>query len=204
MLRKLGFILGCLTIALMWRGVNTSAQAANVDVYGRELPEDAAPYEDQIWTQLCDSTRTETSLMSAVTVYQRICGDTHMFDKFGDPLHPFKAFTASVCNLRPTSRGHVRIKSADPRAHPSIRPNYLATPEDRQVAADANRSLEDWANLGLGGALMPASRFRHNEHTRPVHDRGRPVIITYEALWLTNTTRAEAIETLLENVLNPS
>ncbi|HTK65515.1 MAG TPA: LysR family transcriptional regulator [Pseudonocardia sp.] len=70
--------------------------------------------------------------------------------------------------------------------------------------ADNYRSLEDWANLGLGGALMPASRFRHNEHTRPVHDRGRPVIITYEALWLTNTTRAEAIETLLENVLNPS
>ena len=60
-------------------------------------------------------------------------------DKFGDPLHPFPAFTASVCNLRPTSRGHVRIKSADPRAHPLIRPNYLATPEDRQVAADAIR-----------------------------------------------------------------
>jgi choline dehydrogenase len=60
-------------------------------------------------------------------------------DKFGDPLHPFPAFTASVCNLRPTSRGHVRIKSPDPRAHPAIRPNYLDTPEDRQVAADAIR-----------------------------------------------------------------
>jgi choline dehydrogenase len=60
-------------------------------------------------------------------------------DKFGDPLHPFPAFTASVCNLRPTSRGTVRIKSGDPRAHPAIRPNYLATPEDRQVAADAIR-----------------------------------------------------------------
>jgi choline dehydrogenase len=60
-------------------------------------------------------------------------------DKFGDPLHPFPAFTASVCNLRPTSRGHVRIRSADPRAHPAIVPNYLATPEDRKVAADALR-----------------------------------------------------------------
>ena len=60
-------------------------------------------------------------------------------DKFGDPLHPFPAFTASVCNLRPTSRGTVTLKSADPRAHPAIRPNYLATPEDRQVAADAIR-----------------------------------------------------------------
>ncbi len=60
-------------------------------------------------------------------------------DKFGDPLHPFPAFTASVCNLRPTSRGHIRIKSADPRAHPSIRPNYLATPADRSIAAAAIR-----------------------------------------------------------------
>ena len=60
-------------------------------------------------------------------------------DKFGDPLHPFPAFTASVCNLRPTSRGYVRIKSADPRAHPAIMPNYLSTPEDRKVAADGLR-----------------------------------------------------------------
>ncbi|HEX7007212.1 MAG TPA: choline dehydrogenase [Alphaproteobacteria bacterium] len=60
-------------------------------------------------------------------------------DKFGDPLHSFPAFTASVCNLRPTSRGTVRLKSADPRAHPAIRPRYLSTPEDRQVAADAIR-----------------------------------------------------------------
>jgi choline dehydrogenase len=60
-------------------------------------------------------------------------------DKFGDPLHPFPAFTASVCNLRPTSRGHVRIKSADPRAYPAIRLNYLSTPEDRKVAAGALR-----------------------------------------------------------------
>ena len=44
-----------------------------------------------------------------------------------------------MCNLRPTSRGHVRITSADPRAHPAIRLNYLATPEDQRVAADAMR-----------------------------------------------------------------
>jgi len=60
-------------------------------------------------------------------------------DKFGEPLHPFPAFTASVCNLRPASRGSVRIKSADPRAHPAIAPNYLATALDRKVAADALR-----------------------------------------------------------------
>jgi choline dehydrogenase len=58
-------------------------------------------------------------------------------EKFGEPLHPFNAFTASVCNLRPTSRGHIRITSPNAKDHPEIRPNYLATPEDRQVAADS-------------------------------------------------------------------
>ncbi len=60
-------------------------------------------------------------------------------DKFGDPLHRFPAFTASVCNLRPTSRGQVRIGSADPRAKPIINCNYLATAEDRTVAAEGLR-----------------------------------------------------------------
>lgn len=58
-------------------------------------------------------------------------------DAFGEPLHPFPAITASVCNLRPESRGHVRIKSPKPGKHPDIRPNYLSTQGDRQVAADA-------------------------------------------------------------------
>lgn len=60
-------------------------------------------------------------------------------NRFGEPLDPFPAFTASVCNLRPVSRGHVHIVSPDPSAHPEIRPNYLAEEEDRQVAADAIR-----------------------------------------------------------------
>ena len=60
-------------------------------------------------------------------------------EKFGEPLHPFPAFTASVCNLRPESRGHVRIKSSDPSMAPAIRLNYLSAERDRQVAADAIR-----------------------------------------------------------------
>ena len=60
-------------------------------------------------------------------------------DKFGDPLHPFPAFTASICNLRPTSRGYVRIKSTDPGAHPTIMLNYLSTPEDQRIAAQGLR-----------------------------------------------------------------
>jgi choline dehydrogenase len=58
-------------------------------------------------------------------------------EKFGDPLHAFPAFTASVCNLRPTSRGHVRVASGDSYAPPKISPMYLSTAEDRKVAADA-------------------------------------------------------------------
>jgi choline dehydrogenase len=60
-------------------------------------------------------------------------------DKFGEPLHPFPAFTASVTNVRPTSRGALTLKSADPAVSPAINPNYLSTPEDQQVAADSIR-----------------------------------------------------------------
>lgn len=56
-------------------------------------------------------------------------------ERFGEPLHAFPAFTASVCNLRPTSRGHIRIESTDPFAAPKIMANYLSTSEDRKVAA---------------------------------------------------------------------
>jgi choline dehydrogenase-like flavoprotein len=61
-------------------------------------------------------------------------------DKFGDPLHRFPAITVSACNLQPTSRGTVRIRSADPSEAPSIAPHYLSTDEDRQVAANAIRT----------------------------------------------------------------
>jgi choline dehydrogenase len=60
-------------------------------------------------------------------------------DAFGEPLHGFNAFTASVCNLQPTSRGTVRIRSPRFEDAPAIAPNYLSTPEDRQVAAESLR-----------------------------------------------------------------
>ena len=60
-------------------------------------------------------------------------------DAFGEPLHSFPAFTASVCNLNPTSRGTVNITSANFADAPKIAPNYLSTPEDRKVAADSLR-----------------------------------------------------------------
>ena len=60
-------------------------------------------------------------------------------DAFGEPLHRIDAFTASVCNLNPTSRGHVRIRSADPATPPRIAPDYLSTDDDRHIAAQSLR-----------------------------------------------------------------
>ena len=62
-------------------------------------------------------------------------------DKFGDPLHNFGAFTASVCNLRPESRGQVMLDGPQPQRHPRIAPNYLSAEADRKVAADALRVI---------------------------------------------------------------
>jgi len=60
-------------------------------------------------------------------------------DRFGEPLHSFPAFTASVANVQPTSRGFVRLSSPDPADKPAIQPNYLSTDDDRRVAADSIR-----------------------------------------------------------------
>ena len=62
-------------------------------------------------------------------------------DAFGEPLHTVPAFTASVCNLNPTSVGSVRIRSADFSDAPAIAPNYLSTEEDRKIAADSLRQV---------------------------------------------------------------
>ena len=60
-------------------------------------------------------------------------------ERFGEPLHAFPAFTASVCDLRPQSRGRVEIRSVEAGDAPLIQPNYLSHPEDLRVAADAIR-----------------------------------------------------------------
>ncbi|MEJ2456659.1 MAG: GMC family oxidoreductase N-terminal domain-containing protein [Novosphingobium sp.] len=81
-------------------------------------------------------------------------------EAFGSALDPFPAFTASVCNLRPESRGTSRITAPDPSAPPAIRPNYLSTDEDRRVAAQAIRQVR-------GIVAQPAlSRF-HPVEVRP-------------------------------------
>lgn len=93
-------------------------------------------------------------------------------DKLGDALHPFPGLTASVCNLRPLSRGTVHIKSADPAAQPAIRPNYLSDPEDRQVAANAIRLTR---RICGAPALAPyePQEFRPGPHCRTDEELAR-------------------------------
>ena len=76
--------------------------------------------------------------------------------KFGEPLDPFPAFTASVANIRPTSRGRVGIVSPEPDAHPEIRPNYLSTEDDRRVAADAIRVTRNIVAMPALAKYRPA------------------------------------------------
>ena len=91
-------------------------------------------------------------------------------DKWGDGLHRFAAFTASVCNLRPSSRGSVHVTGPDPAAPPAIRPNYLATDEDRRVAVDALKLARRIA------AQAPLARYR------PVERSPGPAVESDEAL----------------------
>jgi choline dehydrogenase len=79
-------------------------------------------------------------------------------DRFGEPLHKFPAFTASVCNLQPTSRGFVRLRSREASDAPVIQPNYLATDQDRRIAASAIRLTR---RIAAQPALAP---FHPNEY----------------------------------------
>jgi len=98
-------------------------------------------------------------------------------DKFGDPLHSFPAFTASVANLRPTSRGWLKLKSTDPAAAPAIHPNYLATPEDRRVAAQSIRitraiSAQPALKPYSPAEYLPGPQVRDDDEARLEHAAG--------------------------------
>ncbi|MGF6309419.1 choline dehydrogenase [Bradyrhizobium sp. i1.8.4] len=100
-------------------------------VFRRRGPLTMAPSQLGIFTR-SDQTRSRANIQFHVQPLS--------LDKFGDPLHRFPAITVSACNLQPTSRGTVRIRSTAPDDKPSIAPNYLSTDDDRQVAADAIRT----------------------------------------------------------------
>jgi choline dehydrogenase-like flavoprotein len=106
-------------------------------------------------------------------------------DKWGDGLHPFGAFTASVCNLRPSSRGSVHLKSPRPEDAPAIAPNYLDTDEDKRVAVDALKLARKIV------AQAPLARFKPQEHSPG------PQAETDEAL-------LQAAETLGTTIFHPT
>ncbi|MFQ3459593.1 GMC family oxidoreductase N-terminal domain-containing protein [Bradyrhizobium sp. UFLA01-814] len=99
--------------------------------FRRRGPLTMAPSQLGIFTR-SDATRSRANIQFHVQPLS--------LDKFGDPLHRFPAITVSACNLQPSSRGTVRIRSTAPDDKPSIAPNYLSTDDDRQVAADAIRT----------------------------------------------------------------
>lgn len=84
-------------------------------------------------------------------------------DNWGEGLHPFDAITASVCNLRPTSRGSIHLSGPDAASAPDIRPNYLATDVDRQVAVDSLK----WTRRILSQPAFAA--FNPQEHKPGAH-----------------------------------
>jgi len=96
-------------------------------------------------------------------------------DKWGNGLHPFGAFTASVCNLRPSSRGRIDVASTDPAAPPRIAPNYLATEEDRKVAVDALRLARTIA------AQAPLAPYRPEEYRPGAHLRSEEDLLAAAA-----------------------
>jgi len=115
------------TMASTWWGKATIAAEY---LFNRSGPMSMAP------SQLGLFTRSDPSQSTANIQYHV---QPLSLERFGEPLHAYPAFTASVCNLRPSSRGTVEITAADPYAAPKIALNYLATAEDRKVAADAIR-----------------------------------------------------------------
>ncbi len=99
--------------------------------FRRRGPLTMAPSQLGIFTR-SDATRSRANIQFHVQPLS--------LDKFGDPLHRFPAITVSACNLQPTSRGTIRLRSGTPDEKPIIAPNYLSTDDDRQVAADAIRT----------------------------------------------------------------
>jgi choline dehydrogenase len=88
---------------------------------------------------------------------------TITFDKLGDPPHKFPAVASNICNLRPRSRGHVRIKSADPHVYPAVLHNYLMDADDQRVAVD---SIKLMRRIVASPAFQP---FGPQDHMPPAH-----------------------------------
>jgi choline dehydrogenase-like flavoprotein len=129
-LRMIYKVTGVKTLNEMYASLFGRAQIALDYALRRRGPLTMAPSQLGVFTR-SDGTRERANIQYHVQPLS--------LDRFGDPLHTFPAFTASVANVQPTSRGHIRLKSADPADAPAIQPNYLSTDEDKRVAADSIR-----------------------------------------------------------------
>jgi choline dehydrogenase-like flavoprotein len=129
-LRLIYQVSGVRTLNEMYRSLLGRARMGLDYALFRRGPLTMAPSQLGVFTR-SDSSRERANIQFHVQPLS--------LDKFGDPLHEFPAFTASVCNVQPTSRGFVRLRSADPGDKPIIKPSYLSTDEDRRVAADSIR-----------------------------------------------------------------
>jgi choline dehydrogenase-like flavoprotein len=148
-LRLIYQVTGVRTLNEMYRSL--FARAAMGVNYGlfRRGPLTMAPSQLGLFTR-SDPTRERANIQFHIQPLS--------LDKFGDPLHEFPAFTASVCNLQPTSRGSVTLRSPDPVDKPVIRPNYLATDEDRRVAAQSIRVARKLAKAPALAVFRPVER----------------------------------------------
>lgn len=106
-------------------------------------------------SQVCIFTKTDNDMSRPDIQYHL---QPLSADKPADGTHDFSAFTASVCQLRPTSTGSIQLKSANPMDYPAINPNYLATREDQQTAIDAIKLTRDIINAP---ALKPLIKEEH-------------------------------------------
>lgn len=106
-------------------------------------------------SQVCIFTKTDKSMQRPDIQYHL---QPLSADKPADGTHRFSAFTASVCQLRPTSTGRIELKSADPKEYPAIHPNYLATEEDQKTAIE---SIKVTRNIINAPALAPLIQEEH-------------------------------------------
>ena len=123
---------GTRTMNMLVNNVFGKAKIAAEYLFKRTGPMSMAPSQLGAFTR-SDPSRTHANLEYHVQPLS--------LEAFGEDLHDFPAMTVSVCNLNPTSRGNVRIGSADFRDPPVISPNYLDTEDDRKVAADSLRQV---------------------------------------------------------------
>ncbi|PHQ15996.1 GMC family oxidoreductase [Marinobacter profundi] len=129
-IRSVYKVQGAVTLNTMANSLLGKARIGLEYLLRRSGPMSMAP------SQLCVFTRSSAEFDHANIQYHV---QPLSLEAFGQPLHNFPAITASVCNLNPTSRGSVRIRSRDPREAPAIAPNYLSMAADRKVAADSLR-----------------------------------------------------------------